>query len=138
MVWSDITNKAWTTLIYEKCLQNKEKFIASELSRLKAKKVNSSKNLKQLQLQGLIECKWNLRLWIEFIENFDPSDNIETIFKVSKLTENLGATTNTGLLNFYPEILVRILFKPSEKLYLVLSEFFRFYWTKIVKKMLTV
>lgn len=135
MVWSDITEKAWTTLIYEKCLQNTEKFIASEVSRLKAKKVNSSKDLKQLQLQGLIECKWNLRLWIEFLENLNPSDKNERNFKVS---ENLDAMTNTGLLNFYPEIQVRILFKACEKLYLVLSEFFRFYWTKIVKKMLTV
>ena len=126
MVWSDITEKAWTTLIYEKCLENKETFIASELSRLKAKKVNSSKNLKQLQLQGLIECKWNLRLWIEFLENIDPSYNIETNFKVSELTENLDATTNTGLLNFYPDIQVRILFMPSEKKYLILSEFLGF------------
>ena len=101
MVWSDITEKAWTTLIYEKCLQNKEKFIASELSRLKAKKVNSSKNLRRLQLQGLTECKWNLRLWIDFLENMYPSDNNER-----NLTENLDATTNTGLLNFYPKIQV--------------------------------
>ena len=85
-------------------MEDPENFIESEIIRLQARNERQKDTQKAMQRDALTKCKWNLRLWAEFLEGLS---DLPHLCRQNDLIEpDLIQTEKPALLNFYPGIQV--------------------------------